>query len=219
MGAGLAGLRAAYVLKQAGVSAAVYEADTRVGGRVRTARDLVVPGTLCELGGEFIASHHAEILGLIKEFGLSLEDRRTNESAAFNATYFFGGTHYTRADVAAALRPVAARIATEARDTAATIDALSVAQYIDRQGLSAWTRDLLRVACVAAYGVDPEQQSALNLAALLARGEDFFTTSDQRYRIVGGNERLIERLSERLVGQIQLGYRLAYLRRNPAPTP
>ncbi len=44
VGAGLAGLHAAYRLLQAGVRAQVYEASTRVGGRMFTARSLYAPG-------------------------------------------------------------------------------------------------------------------------------------------------------------------------------
>ena len=56
VGAGLAGLHAAYRLLQAGVRAQVYEASTRVGGRMFTARSLYAQGQVAELGGEFIDS-------------------------------------------------------------------------------------------------------------------------------------------------------------------
>src|SRR5262245_47559088 len=57
VGAGLAGLHAAYRLQQAGVRAQVYEAATRVGGRLFTARGLGPEGHVAELGGEFIDSN------------------------------------------------------------------------------------------------------------------------------------------------------------------
>lgn len=55
IGAGLAGLAAGHVLKQAGLAPAVFEAAPRVGGRARTDHGLQEPGLITEHGGEFIA--------------------------------------------------------------------------------------------------------------------------------------------------------------------
>ncbi len=57
IGAGVAGLSAAYHLKQAGIEATVLEARDRVGGRVWTSRDFAdIP---VEFGAELIHGNHA----------------------------------------------------------------------------------------------------------------------------------------------------------------
>src|SRR5919204_6379930 len=50
VGAGLAGLTAAYRLKQAGYAAQVYEASDRTGGRCWTVRRAVAPRPIAENG-------------------------------------------------------------------------------------------------------------------------------------------------------------------------
>jgi monoamine oxidase len=70
IGAGLAGLAAAYSLKKRGWQVTVLEALRGAGGRVysysfKEARDLV-----CELGGEWIGADHHAIIRLCREFKL-----------------------------------------------------------------------------------------------------------------------------------------------------
>src|SRR5688572_9970246 len=55
VGAGLAGLSAAYALKRAGHAATIYEANpSRIGGRCWTGRGAFAEGQLYEHGGELI---------------------------------------------------------------------------------------------------------------------------------------------------------------------
>lgn len=88
VGAGLAGLHAAYRLLQAGVRAQVYEASTRVGGRMFTARSLYAQGQVAELGGEFIDSNHVWCRGLAQEFGVPLDDLFANAPRRYSAIRF-----------------------------------------------------------------------------------------------------------------------------------
>ena len=66
VGAGLAGLTAAYRLKQAGYLAEVHEASSRVGGRCWTIRDVFKQGQIAEHGGELIDTGHRELRQLAK---------------------------------------------------------------------------------------------------------------------------------------------------------
>ena len=74
VGAGLAGLRCADLLRQCGIQASLYEAHgERIGGRCWSARDFV-EGQVAEHGGEFIDSRHTHVLALAARFGLAVED-------------------------------------------------------------------------------------------------------------------------------------------------
>ena len=75
IGAGIAGLHCAYRLQQSGVHVTVYEASTRVGGRMFTAREEDYAEQTFELGGELIDSNHATMLALAEELEITLDDR------------------------------------------------------------------------------------------------------------------------------------------------
>uniref|UniRef100_UPI00118603FB flavin monoamine oxidase family protein n=1 Tax=Elioraea rosea TaxID=2492390 RepID=UPI00118603FB len=173
VGGGLAGLVAAYRLRQAGLPVTLHEARAAVGGRARSAEALGVAGLVQDLGGHFINGDHADMLGLAREFGIPVLDRRAaaareeQEAVAF----LFGGRRVPEAEMAAALSPFAARVAVDAMRleaeevVAAALDRLSVAAYLDRHVavLSAPGRALVEASIRSEYGVEPEESSALQL--------------------------------------------------------
>jgi len=73
VGAGLAGLSAAYELVRAGHDVTVLEARTRPGGRVHTLRDGFADGLHAEAGATRIPDHHDFTLGYVERFGLTLD--------------------------------------------------------------------------------------------------------------------------------------------------
>jgi monoamine oxidase len=73
IGAGLAGLSAAYELTQAGHDVTVLEAQTRPGGRVRTLREPFAEGLCAEAGATRIPNHHQLTLDYVKLFDLPLD--------------------------------------------------------------------------------------------------------------------------------------------------
>lgn len=73
IGAGLAGLSAAYRLRKRGWSVTVLEALQKVGGRVFSYRFKQAPKLVCELGGEWIGVHHQAMRRLCAELGLRLQ--------------------------------------------------------------------------------------------------------------------------------------------------
>jgi monoamine oxidase len=74
VGAGLAGLSAAYTLAKSGVRATVYEGSPRLGGRCWTDRESFAGGQVAERGGELIDTTHEEIRALCAELSLPLDD-------------------------------------------------------------------------------------------------------------------------------------------------
>jgi NADPH-dependent 2,4-dienoyl-CoA reductase/sulfur reductase-like enzyme len=73
VGAGLAGLAAAYWLTRAGVRVSVYEARDRIGGRCWSAPGFN-GGQVAEHGGAFVDTRHVHIATLAEELGLKLDD-------------------------------------------------------------------------------------------------------------------------------------------------
>jgi monoamine oxidase len=73
LGAGMAGLVAAYELSKAGHDVTVLEARTRPGGRVHTLRQPFSDGLFAEEGAARIPENHDLTLKYVKEFALPLE--------------------------------------------------------------------------------------------------------------------------------------------------
>ncbi len=72
VGAGLAGLAAAYELDRAGVGVTVLEARSRPGGRVRTYRDPFADGLYAEMGAEYVDASDAYARYYCRQFGLEV---------------------------------------------------------------------------------------------------------------------------------------------------
>jgi monoamine oxidase len=72
IGAGLAGLAAAFQLRKKKWDVIVVDARDRIGGRVFTYRFREAPNLYCELGGEWVGKQHHNIHRLCRHFRLDL---------------------------------------------------------------------------------------------------------------------------------------------------
>jgi monoamine oxidase len=220
VGAGIAGLTAAYRLRQAGVRADIIEATNRVGGRIRTIPK--VAGTLipAELGGEYIDTGHTNLISLATELGLRAIDIAQVQSGLVKDTFFLQGRRFSLEQIIADFGPLASKINGDVEaigdnisyldftEAAQRLDNLSIAEYLDQADTSTIVRQLLRIAYTVEYGRDPEEQSALNLLFLIGSEPDSFElygNSDERYQIDGGNSQIINRLAAQLSGSIEVG--------------
>ncbi len=80
IGAGLAGLNAALNLEDAGFKVQIIEGDDRIGGRLFTAPESLVPGHP-EVGGSGIGPHYSRILYAAKRFDVELGPSRARTVA------------------------------------------------------------------------------------------------------------------------------------------
>jgi monoamine oxidase len=108
LGAGAAGLAAAYRLKKAGIPFHIYEAQSRVGGRLWTKRNFNSDGQFVELGGELVDSGHETIMSLVKELfpvGQRLEKFDGFDKGYQQDIYFSNGRTYSRTEIINSLQP------------------------------------------------------------------------------------------------------------------
>lgn len=245
IGAGIAGLNAAFNLQNAGVSSTVYDASTRAGGRMFTAQNLLNPGLSTELGGEFIDSDHHEIRALAKYFNLPLIDVYSPSELTLNQNiYYFNGTAYNDNDF---LKAIAHYLPAIDRDynslsdiitynsyspTDAKFDSMNIEQYFDRIHVTGWLRELLLVAYLGEYGLNTYECNAINflfLFGLAPNGEPaLYGSSDERFKVSGGNQRIVDALYDQLKSSVRLEHKLVkiqskndgytlYFENNPKP--
>lgn len=223
VGAGIGGLVAAWRLKQAGVRVTLHEAQQRVGGRIWSSADYFADGQVVELGAELIDTPHSHMRGLAEEFGLILDDFSRDAPAGEAETWYFEGRRYTTEQVAEAFKPVAAAIVRDMAPFAdelpsalkpepgRALDALSISQWLAREGVGGWLKALIEVAYTTEMGLDCEEQSALNLLSLIGTepGEFVvFGASDERFHVRGGNDLIVRRLGHNLASNLEPESRL-----------
>ncbi len=220
VGAGIAGLHAAYVLKNAGYASTLYEATQRSGGRIFTVPEMMGKGLWTEMGGEFIDTDHEDMINLAKHFNLPLLDRQAgNERSLKEYAYYFNGKHYELKDILTELHPYAGRIKKDIESLSpeinfethseadARFDNMSIMNYVDSLGIKGWFREFINVAYVSEYGSEATDQSAISFLSIFdpgdANGYKLFGTSDERFSVIGGNSKICEALSGQLKDQIQ----------------
>jgi monoamine oxidase len=232
VGAGLAGLTAAYRLKQAGYRATVFEATRRLGGRCRSNRNWR-EGQVSERGGELIDTGHREIRALVRELGLRLENRVKATPGGTEPFFFFDGVAYPVEDVRSDLRGILPQAQSDAEAAgfpilyhtftprARELDLMSITDWIQQYvpgGVSSRLGQLLDVAYTIEYGAEIDRQSSLNLINLFgyatANDPQLFGESDEVFHVAGGNDQIVTGLAAAIPDQISTGHVLTALIRN-----
>lgn len=90
IGAGLAGLSAAYALQQKGYKVTVLESGERLGGRVFSHQ--ISDRSLIELGGEWVGHSHSRIRELCEKFKLELFNNQMDTHLIYKGNYALAGT-------------------------------------------------------------------------------------------------------------------------------
>ncbi|RSS50054.1 FAD-dependent oxidoreductase [Streptomyces sp. WAC07061] len=235
VGAGISGLTAALTLQDAGVPCTLYEANpARVGGRMWTQRSLWAYGQTSEIGGELIDTSHKKILELCRRFDLPVEDFLGGGPNGAEEVLWFNGTYYprTQADedfkaVYQALRrdlQEAGEVSWNSSTPAGTaLDDMTLYEWIETRIPGGHTSQLGRFIDVAynvEYGADTDQQSALALVLLMGYQPNpgnfnVWGLSNERYHVVGGNDRLPNAIAAALTpGTLVMGRSLLAVRAN-----
>ncbi len=211
VGAGIAGLHCAYILKQAGFTSTIYEGSPRTGGRIFSVDGMMGEGLWTEMGGEFIDTNHTDMLNLTKHFNLPLINRsEPSERALKEFCYFFDGNHYELKDVLEALHPYAEQIQKDIDSLGDEIsfekhspddvrlDNLSITEYLDQLGIKGWFKNFINSAYTAEYGSDVSHQSAINFLSIFNPVDEkeykLYGDSDEIYSVVGGNLKVCDAL-------------------------
>ncbi|MFM7050551.1 MAG: flavin monoamine oxidase family protein, partial [Planctomycetota bacterium] len=210
-----------------GVSAKIYEASGRIGGRCSSLRGYFGAQT-AELGGEFIDTTHQTMRQYATEFGLAREDVTQAEGGT---AYYFGGSFASEEAIVDEYRILVPRIRADLQtlsaepsffsNTAAdrAMDATSLAEWLATRAADLpLVRAALDEAYLAEYGLETSEQSCMNLLYFLhadrrRRFTPFGVFSDERFHLVGGNDAVASNIAARLPGGIVFNRRLTALSR------
>jgi monoamine oxidase len=197
LGAGLAGLHAAYLLRQSNFSVCVLEARERVGGRVLTMRTLAHLQH-AELGPEFIDSNHHRVIRLAERFNLTLSTRPDFWGVSPSPPL---GRRAQRAwrrfwnEVYALAAQVPDRYAPwHAPESLRMLDCVTMRAFAERLGVWAAGEPLFRRYAQNMEATEPENLSVYSIAAQEAfYGKGVYAGV---YRFVDGTDSLPRALAE-----------------------
>ena len=213
IGAGLAGLAAAYDLHRAGWTVTVLEARPRVGGRVHSVRSFL-HGQVAEGGGEFIEESHTRMLAFARDFNLPLgrvgrwqgqkEDWASlvGKSGPLIDSSIWGTNLQEKVDhVWRALAELGKFVPDPQQPQAAReaprLDRQSALDWIDSLDAHPLAKKYFIQHIRAEYTTEPERFSLLDLA----RNASMYYLTEFRgenYRVIGGNDRIPCALADRL---------------------
>ena len=91
IGAGFAGMAAAYSLHQRKIDFVILEARNRIGGRVFSHKIDTAENLVVELGAEWVGKSHKRVIQLCEELNLKLLDNYFNTRLILKSTYFEKG--------------------------------------------------------------------------------------------------------------------------------
>ncbi len=226
IGAGMAGLTAAYELLRAGHDPILLEARPRVGGRIYTLRDPFAHGLHAEVGAMRIPRSHAITMAYVKAFGLATMPftmgnpkayyhiggvRRRIGETDFGALGFELAPHergktYTEL-WAAAIKPLLDRLAAEGPRTwnwiVENYDDLSTREFLEKCG---WSEGAIEM-----FGLFANQEALMNASFLELFREEAGRFYEDMVQIAGGMDLLPRAFMEALGGRIRFGTRVVAL--------
>jgi len=189
-GAGLAGLRAARDLAEAGRSVLVLEARDRPGGRTWT-RPFAGSGPMVEIGGSWFAPGHDEVHTELARYGLTTRTYDAPSAVRWRT----GGElrdglpvpFAELGELDAALVAIAGDAAAHRAGTLGERGSLSCAEYLRQLGAPAATREFLAAWWVMIGGTDPESGAIVDaLGAIASHGGPTGLLTALRYAPVEG---------------------------------
>ena len=232
VGAGVAGLVAAYELKRAGHEPLIIEGQHRVGGRVLTLRHPFTDGLYAEVGAMRIPRAHELTLGYLSKFELPTHDFTMDNP---NAYYFIGGRRLRISQANAdpsllgfetaehernrtagslwmqAIEPLLRKLRTEgdsAWDEIVSIyDDYSTREYLEARG---WSE-----AAIEMYGLLANQEAVMNSSFLEVFREDSGNYYTNMVEVDGGTDRLPHAFLPELRPNIRFGAKMIALNQSP----
>ena len=213
IGAGLAGLSAAYELHRAGWTVTVLEARGRVGGRVYSLRNFS-NGLVAEGGGEFIEESHTRMLAYADQFDLKLGRAGTwqgqdedwgafdGKAGPLSDARIWGANLQDEVEkIWLALTELGELVPDphqpqEARN-AELIDQRSTAEWVHSLDVHPLAKQDFIQHIRSEYTCEPERHSLLDLARNAAM---YYSTIERNvnYRVVGGNDLIPRALAKTL---------------------
>ncbi|HEX8136858.1 MAG TPA: NAD(P)/FAD-dependent oxidoreductase [Pyrinomonadaceae bacterium] len=195
IGAGLAGLAAAYALRRAGWRVTVLEARDRTGGRILSFSFKENPSLVCELGGEWVGASHERVQALCREFQIELKDHRFAASLMRDGVVKRPGQWSFSPQAEAAFEKFRQRFKAYGRREQVRLDRYDWWTWLRDLGFTEDDLLLRDLQDSTDFG-----ESIRHVSAYAAASEYFESSpaNEMDFKMVGGNSRLVKELAARV---------------------
>jgi monoamine oxidase len=194
IGAGFAGLAAAYKLKNSGWNVTVLEARDRIGGRVFSHK-FAGTNLICELGAEWVGESHERIKALCHDFGIPLQKHQFDDYLLRDGRVYRPGQWGFSAKAKSAFEKLIAGYEKLTPLAKTRLDKYDWWTYLEKIGFTLDDLQLRDLMDSTDFGESIRHVSAF---AALAEYAESSPHDEMDYKMTGGNSRLAEELARRI---------------------
>lgn len=209
IGAGLAGLAAAYKLKNAGWNVTVLEARDRIGGRVFSHKDART-GLICELGAEWVGESHERVKALCRDFGIPLQKHQFEDYLLRDGRVYRPGEWSFSPQAKTAFEKLINGYEKLTPSQKIKLDKYDWWNYLEKIGFAEDDLRLRDLMDSTDFGESIRHVSAF---AALAEYAESSPKNEMDYKMTGGNSRLAQEFAKRIgIENIRLGMEVTSIR-------
>ena len=194
IGAGFAGLAAAFKLKNAGWKVTVLEARDRIGGRVFSHK-FKDTNLICELGAEWVGESHERIKALCLDFGIPLQRHQFDDYLLRDGRVYRPGEWGFSAPAKAAFENLIKGYDKLTPLQQRKLDRYDWWTYLEKIG---FTEDDLRLRDLMDSTDFGESIRHVSAFGALAEYAESSPHKEMDYKMTGGNSRLAEEFAKRI---------------------
>ena len=198
IGSGLAGLSAAFKLKNAGWSVTVLEARSRIGGRVFSHSMPENKDLTFELGAEWIGEDHERLKALCSDFKIPLQRHQFDDHLQQNGKVSRPGQWGFSPKANAAFEKMVKGFEKLTQPQKERLDRKDWWTHLSDIGFSNEDLILRDLADSTDFGESIRHVSAFGALAEYAENDETRTKNQMDYKMTGGNSRLIQEFTKRI---------------------
>ena len=195
IGSGLAGLAAAFKLKNAGWDVTILEARGRTGGRVFSHSLPEDKSLVCELGAEWVGESHERLKALCKDFGIPLQRHQFDDYLMQNGKVSRPGAWGFSPQARSGFEKMIEGYEELSEAGQAALDKVDWWTHLSDIG---FTRDDLLLRDLADSTDFGESIRHVSAFAALAEYAESSPKNEMDYKMTGGNSRLVNEFVKRV---------------------
>lgn len=195
IGAGFAGLSAAYFLQKKGIEFIILESRNRIGGRVFSHTIDQSEKLVVELGAEWVGASHKRLIELTAEMGLKLENNQFDTHLIYKGKYFKNKEWDYSINWKNKFENLLKEYTQLTTEDKIKLDKIDWWRYLVNNGCEGRDLDLRELTDSTDFG---ETIRSVSAYAALAEYAESSPKNEMDFKIKGGNEMLAEKLADKI---------------------